>query len=165
MTTETPTDPWDDLAGPSTRAPRSLDTREKSERRRSWAPPTMLPDPIPQDGYVFKWVRSASRGTPDHSTYQKRIREGWEPVRAEDYPELMTEIGVELKTGLVEVGGLILCKMPSEMVKQRADYYRGVTVQQQSSAEEHYMRDSHELMRKVKGERNKRVFFDRPERS
>lgn len=154
-------DPWNDLAGPTTRAPRSLETREKSERQRAWAPPTLLPDPLPQDGKVFKWVRQGMRGTPDHSTYQKRLREGWEPVRTEDHPEMMTEIGVEQKTGLVEVGGLILCSMPAEMVKQRADYYRGVTKDQQTSAEEHYMRDQSELIQKIRGERNRVVFTDR----
>lgn len=157
MTTET-NDPWEALAEPATRTPRSLETRSNSERRKSWVPPTMLPDPEPQAGWVFKWVRAGSRGTDDKTNYQKRLREGWEPVDAAEHPEMMVMLNIGQHAGLVEVGGLILCKMPQEMVDQRTRYYRDRTVAELNSAEDTYMRDSDERMKKVLEKRRQVVF-------
>lgn len=156
---ETSSSPWDALEGPSTRTPRSLETRDRDTRVRVWSEPQILPDPIPEDGWVFKWVRATYSGNHDDKrNYQKRLREGWEPVRAEDHPEMMTEIGVEQKTGLVEVGGLILCKMPEEMRDQRQRYYQNRTNQILDAAEDSYMRDNDERMKKVLEKRRKVVF-------
>ena len=46
----------------------------------------MLDAPEPPPGYQFRWIREATRGQDDKSNMSKRIREGYEPVRAEDYP-------------------------------------------------------------------------------
>lgn len=158
MTTEIESNPWDALEGPSTRTPRSLETREVSARKTVWAPSSMLPDPIPEDGYTFKWVRSESRGVTDKINFQKRRREGWEPVRAEDHPEAIAGIGVEQQTGIVEIGGLVLCKMPTEMVEQRNRYYSDHAREVLDSAEQNYLRDSDERMRKVVENKRKVVF-------
>lgn len=153
-------DPWDDFGEKSTeRTPRALETRDNSQRARSWVEPTMLPDPQPQDGYVFKWVRTDTRNVADKTNYQKRIREGWEPVFAQDHPELMMQIGHD-GMGHVEVGGLILCKMPEEMVKQRREYYRRRTAAEMESADQQYLRDSDERMRKF-AERQRQTVFGR----
>lgn len=150
--------PWDDFASkPTERSPRALETRESSQRARSWVEPTMLPDPHPQDGYVFKWARTDSRGQADKINYQKRIREGWEPVNAEDHPELMMQIGHD-GHGRVEVGGLILCKMPEEMVAQRREHYRRRTAAEMESADQQYLRDSDERMRKFAEKQRQTVF-------
>ena len=151
--------PWDDfLTEPTVRSPRALQTREQSSRRRSWVEPTMLPDPLPQDGFVFKWVRTATRNVEDKANYQKRIREGWEPVDAADHPELMLELSVGQTSGKVEVGGLILCKMPEEMAEQRKDYYQRRTAAEMDSAENAYLRDSDERMKKFRENQRKTVF-------
>lgn len=159
MSSEIETSPWDSLEGPSTRAPRSLENRERSSRRQSWAPPQLLPDPIPQDGYVFKWVRSVyDRVRDDKANFQKRRREGWEPVRAEDHPELMMDLGVEQTSGLVETGGLVLCKMPEEFAQQRNAYYQDHANQQLEAAENSALRDNDERMRKFHEKRKQVVF-------
>jgi hypothetical protein len=151
--------PWDEIIEtPTARTPRSFENREQSSRRRSWVEPTMLPDPLPQDGYVFKWVRTATRNTEDKTNYQKRIREGWEPVDAADHPELMLELSVGQTSGKVEVGGLILCKMPEEMAEQRKDYYQRRTAAEMDSAENTYLRDSDERMKKFRENQRKTVF-------
>lgn len=156
--TET-SNPWDALVEPATRSPRSLETREHSERKKSWTAPSILPEPEPQDGYVFKWVRTGTRNQDDKLTYQKRIQEGWEPVVASDHPEIVTSIGgAASSNGHIERGGLILCKMPEEMVQQRQAHYAGVARAQETSAEEHYMRDSHELVKKIAQNTRKVVF-------
>lgn len=118
----------------------------------------MLPDPMPQDGYVFKWVRTATRNNEDKANYQKRIREGWEPVDAADHPELMMDLNVGQASGKVEVGGLILCKMPEEMAEQRKEYYQRRTAAEMDSAENSYLRDSDERMKKFMEKQRKTVF-------
>lgn len=155
---ETVQDPWNVLEGPATRAPRTLENRQNSERKRVWQPASILPDPVPQDGKTFKWCRAEIRNTSDKANFSKRLREGWEAVRAEDHPEMMAEWGSESKTGLIENGGLILCWMPTEMVEQRRKHFmektRGIT----EAAEDNYMRDSDERMRKVAEKRRQIVF-------
>lgn len=152
-------DPWDALEAPATREPRSLDKRGSSERKRSWVEPSLLPEPEPQDGWVFKWVRVSSRGTDDKLNVDKRFREGWEQVRAEDHPEILAAWHMPAnKTGVIESGGLVLCKMPQEMVDQRNAEYLRRTQANASSAEEHYMRDQGELIKKFAENRRKRMF-------
>lgn len=158
MTTET-TDPWDALEEPSTRTPRSLETREKSTRIGEWKEKAILPEPVARDGWTFKWVRAEyGRGISDKQNYNISLRSGWEPVRAEDHPEIMDEWRLDQKSGLIETGGLILCKMPTEMVKQRTEHFRKLTEAGLTSAEEHYMRDTHELVQKVKNSKRSIVF-------
>lgn len=151
-------DPWDTLEGSSTRTPRSLETREKSTAKRVWQEPSLLPDPAPADGWVFKWIRTSSRGTEDKLNVDKRFREGWEMVRSEDHPEILEAWHMPAKSGFIESGGLVLCKMPEEMVEQRREYYRRRTQDGLRSAEEHYMRDSHELVKKIADNKRKVVF-------
>ncbi len=149
--------PWDELVEPATRTPRSLETRENSERKRTWSAPSTLPEIQPRDGWSHKWVRTDIRGVADKPTYGKRLREGWEPIDIADYPEL-NSFAEGRTSGKVEVGGLIACRMPSEMVSDRNKYYRGISQQQESSAEEHYMRDSNELVKKI-ASNSRRVVF------
>jgi len=95
------------------RTPRTNTTRTVEQRPTdSWKPASILPDPKPQDGYVFRWIKTALLGQSDNTHVSKMFREGWEPVRAEDHPELMLEsdIGSQFK-GNIEVGGLLLCKL------------------------------------------------------
>lgn len=157
-------DPWAALEEPSTRTPRSLETREKTARRDGWKEPTLLPDPTPRDGLVFKWVRSSARGNDDKVNVDKRFREGWEPVRAEEHPEILQEWRMEQKTGIIEFGGLILCSMPEEYVATRNNTYLERARVELNSAEEHYMRDNDEIIKKFKESRRATAFSDRKSR-
>lgn len=150
-------DPFAALSAPTVRTPRSQETRENTEPKRSWTQPSILPEIPFRDGWVAKWVRTDTRGAPDKTNVSKRLREGWEPIDLVDYPELWTFSGGE-ERGNLEVGGLIACRMPAEMVQQRNDHYRGVAKQQETSAEEHYMRDPGELVKKFNESSRKVVF-------
>lgn len=154
--------PWDDFGSkPSERLPRSLETRERTQRERSWTEPSILPDVAPRDGLVFKWVRTGTRNTPDKTNMQKRLREGWTPVMARSYPELVVDLGFDPDdnaSGHIEIGGLILCSMPEEMVAQRRAHYDSRTNEVLTSADENYMRDSNELMKKFVERRSRAVF-------
>ena len=70
------------------RTPRDLETRAKAERPKAWMPPQTLPDPNPEPGYAFRWIRISTLGNSDPSNVSAKLREGWEPVKASDHPEV-----------------------------------------------------------------------------
>ena len=141
------------------RTPRALETREQETRQMTWAPASTLPVPQEQEGYKFRWIRRSMLGQEDPTNVSKKRREGWEPVRSEDHPELALYLDQNARTsGLVEVGGLILCKMPAEMVKQRSDYYAKATQQQADAVDNSFMRENDPRMPLYK-EKNSKVTF------
>ena len=118
---------------------RDLTTREKSARA-VYVPPTNLPDPTPEPGYVYRWVATHVLGQSEVTNVSRRMREGWEPVKAADHPELMLEGNA--KTGNVELGGLMLCKMPRERAQARDDYYANQNRAQMESVDNSFMRNN-----------------------
>ena len=125
------------------RIKRDSETRETKTRTRSWQRPEVLPSPTPQDGYEFHWVRVATQGQVDATNVSSKLREGWEPVRAEDHPEItMGTVETERFADNVVIGGLMLCKAPSELVQERTDYYNNQTKSQMSSVDNNLMREN-----------------------
>lgn len=120
------------------RTPRELVSREKSARA-VYVPPSALPDPTPEPGYVYRWVATHVMGNADPTNVSKKMREGWEPVKAEDHPELGL---LASKTGNVEIGGLMLCKMTKEQAQARDEYYAKQANAQMESVDNHYMRNN-----------------------
>ena len=107
------------------RTNRELETREKTVAKRSWEAPDVLPKPNPEPGYEFKWVRIATLGNVDAPNISSSFREGWEPCKATDHPEItLATIENERFKDNVVIGGLLLCKMPEEMLAQRAAYFK-----------------------------------------
>ncbi len=121
------------------RSPRDLKSREKSARA-VYVPPSNLPDPTPEPGWVYHWVATHVLGQADPTNVSKKMREGWEPVKAEDHPELML-LGNE-KTGNVEIGGLMLCKMTVEQYRARQTYYNNQAQGQMDSVDNHFLRNN-----------------------
>jgi hypothetical protein len=143
----------------SNRAPRELETREKAERPKQWMPPQLLPDPTPEPGYAYRWIRIASLGKDDATNISGKLREGWEPVRAADHPEIRLFGSSNPKfPDCVEVGGLLLCKTPVEFTEQRNDYYRNQAEAQMNSVDNTYMRENDPRMPMFK-ERKSTVTF------
>ena len=71
------------------RTNRDAESREVETRASdSWLPASVLPNPAPQDGWVFRWVRTSTLGHADNTNVSQKFREGWVPVKAEDHPEL-----------------------------------------------------------------------------
>lgn len=120
------------------RTPRDLTSREK-QARYVYAPPSALPDPEPQPGYVYRWIATHVMGQADPTNVSKKLREGWEPVKAEDHPELML---LGSKSGNVEIGGLMLCKMAKEKAQARDEYYAQQTKAQSDSVDNNFMRQN-----------------------
>ena len=121
-----------------TRTPRDLTTRDKTARV-VYAPPSTLPTPNPEPGMTFRWVATHQLGQATHTNVSKRLREGWVPVKAEDHPELMVAGNA---SGNVEIGGLMLCKMPTERVEARTEFYNRTAQDQMASVDNSFMRES-----------------------
>lgn len=144
------------------RTPRDLKTRDKEERVKRWAPPAMLPDPEPRPGYVHRWIRISMVGQADNQNFSMRAREGWEPVRAEEYPEL-TDL-VDLQTtwgqrGNIEVGGLLLCRCAEELMRQRDAHYEAQAEMQMEAVDNALMRESDPRMPIHRPERKSTTTF------
>jgi|TARA_R100000664_G_scaffold13713_1_gene21807 hypothetical protein len=131
------------------RTQREFKTREKTTRKKTWAPPTQLPDPKPERGFSFRWVRVSLLGQEDARNVSIRFREGWEPVKSEEHPELVAAYGLTSnvnKSGNIESGGLMLCKIPTEVVDSRTDYYQTQNRQQLESVDNNFMRENNPRM-------------------
>ena len=127
----------------SDRNSRSAETRASQTRRTPWAPPSMLAAPEPPPGYKFRWIREATRGQDDKSNMPKRIREGYEPVRAEDYPEFEAPtIESGSQKGVIGVGGLILAKVPVETADERNAYFADQAKSAMDGVDNNFMRES-----------------------
>jgi hypothetical protein len=127
------------------RTDRELQSRERTSRSNnySYKPASQLPDPNPQDGYTFRWVRTAIMGQSDSRNVSTQRRDGYEPVRAEDHPELMLSMDHHSgASGNVEIGGLMLCKAPTEKIEARQAYYEDVNNQQIRSVDNSFMREN-----------------------
>ena len=125
------------------RTSRSAETRAKTARRKPWQPPSMLDAPEAPPGYKHRGVRAEVRGHDDRANMSKRIREGFEPVRAEEYPNFDAPTIEDGKhAGVIGVGGLILAKIPEETVDERNDYFQGKTAEQLQGVDNDLMREA-----------------------
>ena len=139
-----------------------IERQTESRPSDSWVPQSSLPVPEPKDGWVFRWIRTSSLGRSDNTNVSRQFREGWEPVRAEDHPELkiMSDHNSQFK-GNVEVGGLLLCKAPMEKMKQREKYYQEVADRQIEGVDRSFLRENDPRMPLLNPERSTRSTFGR----
>lgn len=141
------------------RTPRSAETRDKTQRRKPWAPPSRLDAPDPPAGYAHRWIRVAMRGEDDKINVHQKLREGWEPVRADEYPEFEAPTIDEGRyAGVIGNGGLMLCRMPEETAQERAEYYGNRTREQMQAVDQDLMKDEHPSM-PISRDRRSRVSF------
>lgn len=120
------------------RTPRDLVSRDKNARS-VYVPPSSLPDPTPEPGYSFRWIATHVNGTAHHTNVSRQMRDGWEPVKAVDHPELMI---VGSANGNVEIGGLMLCKQPSDRTDARKQYFDKHASEQMESVDNSFMRNN-----------------------
>lgn len=125
----------------SNRAPRK--TREQDERPKVWQPASMLPEPDKQAGYAYRWVRVSTLGQNDARNISSKLREGWEAVRIEEQPQFRMLVDPDSRfKDNIEVAGLLLCKAPVELMKQRKDYFAQKNQAQMESVDSNFMRES-----------------------
>ena len=93
---------------------REGETREAGVRKKAWKRPEVLVTPDPEDGWEFRWIRVSTQGNLDATNVSSKLREGWVPVKAEEYPQfVIMHNEVERFKDNVVMGGLMLCKAPA----------------------------------------------------
>ena len=142
---------------------RESNTRVKETRKKDWTPPSSLDAPAAPQGYAHRWIRTATAGFEDAANVSKKLREGWEFVKAET---LLSEIGPNeypvlhegKHAGLVGIGGLVLARIPLEILKSRAEYFRKITQDRTDAIDRDLMKEQHPDM-PINIERQSRVTF------
>ncbi len=138
---------------------RASQSRAKTAKKTTWTPPSSLDAPPAPDGYHHRWIRAETMGFNDTKNMSGKIRSGYELVRADEYP------GTEYPTvqdgkykGVIGVGGLLLARIPVEVVKSREQYFNNMTQDADTAIERDLMKEQHPGM-PINAERQSRVTF------
>ena len=125
------------------RKPRELENRTMAERPKQWSPPELLPEPDMQPGYKYRWIRVSLMNNADPRNLSSMIRQGYEAVKLSEQPkfQLLVDPNSRFKDN-IEIGGLLLCKIPVEFVEQRNSHYSNLSRQQSEAVDNNFMRQS-----------------------
>jgi len=138
---------------------RASSTRSKTERPKVWTPPSSLDAPPAPDGFRHRWIRAESLGFSDTKNVSARLREGFELVRADEYPGTQYPVITDGKyAGVIGVGGLLLARISEEIAKQRAAYIDSLSKGQDEAVEHDLMKEQHKSM-PINVDRQSRVTF------
>lgn len=142
---------------------RESEQRSKDVRNKPWTPPSSLDAPPPPAGFKHRWLRAESMGFQDTGNMSKKLREGWELVRADELeqqigPNDYPVISEGKNAGVVGVGGLLLARIPEEIVESRKDYFRTKTKGQMDAVDHDLMKEQRPEM-PINIERQSRVTF------
>jgi len=146
---------------PIKRASRASTERGKKAVRKPWAPPSMLEAPPAPDGFKHRWIRAETRGFNDSKNVSAKMREGWELVRKDEYPDFESPVVDTGKyQGVFGVGGLLLARIPVETVAERTAYFNGRNRDQMEAVDSDMLRENaHSSMAISKPDRQSRVTF------
>jgi len=138
---------------------RESETREKVSRRKPWAPPSSLDAPPAPAGFKHRWIRAEVVGQLDNKNVSARLREGWEFVRADEYPDTeWPQLDSGKYNGVIAVGGLMLARIPNETVNERNAYFHQLTKDKDEAISNDPLKDQHPSM-PISSERSTRVSF------
>ena len=138
---------------------RASQTREKTLRKKVWTPPTSLDAPPAPKGYRHQWIRAEILGHQDTSNIARNLREGYELVRADEYPDQdFPSMNEGRYAGMIGVGGLLLARIPEEIALQIDEYYKKQTQNKEEAVNNNLMKEQHPSMRFSK-EADTRVTF------
>ena len=141
------------------RSSRNKDTRKASTRPVQWRPANKLHAPDAPDGFVHRWIRAETLGQEDKSNVHRRLQEGFELVRADEYNETDYAVVQDGKyKGVIGQGGLVLARVPEEIAKQYAAYYQQQAREQNEAFDNDLMKEEHPSM-PISVDRNTRVTF------
>ena len=138
---------------------RASQTRAKAESKKVWSPPNSLDAPPAPTGYRHQWIRSEILGASDAKNIASSLREGWELVRADEYPESnYPSIHEGRYAGVIGVGGLLLARIPEEIALQIDAYYKKHNDAKEEAVDNNLMKEQHPSM-PFNSERQTRVTF------
>jgi hypothetical protein len=121
----------------------------------------MLDAPPAPDGFKHRWIRAEVRGFDDQKNISAKMREGWELVRKDEYPDFESPVVDSGKyEGVFGVGGLILARIPVETIAERESYFNKRSLDQQEAVDHDMMRENqHSSMAINKPDRQSKVTF------
>ena len=138
---------------------RASQTRDKVKKPTTWTPPSSLDAPPAPEGYRHRWIRVEVLGFDDTKNVSGKLREGWELVRADQYPEQdFPSMTTGKYSGVIGVGGLVLARIPEEIAQQREAYYQDQTKQRDEAVNNDVLKEQHPSM-PINQERQTRVTF------
>ncbi|MEE8323256.1 MAG: hypothetical protein V3R57_06515 [Candidatus Bathyarchaeia archaeon] len=126
---------------------RASQTREKTQRKKVWTPPSYLDTPNAPAGFRHRWVRVEILGYVDTKNIQGRLRSGYELVRADEYPEEdYAAIPDGKYKGIIGHGGLVLTRVPEEIARQRSEYFKRLSTEQIEAVDNRLREEQHKSM-------------------
>ena len=138
---------------------RASQTRENSAKKKTWTPPSSLDAPPAPTGFRHQWIRAESMGFQDTKNVAASLREGYELVRADEYPESNYPVETEGRyAGVIGVGGLLLARIPEEIAQQIDAYYAQQTADKEEAINNDLMKEQHPSM-PINNDRQTRVTF------
>jgi len=138
---------------------RASETRDKTKKPVTWAPPSSLDAPPAPDGFRHRWIRVETLGMDDTKNVAGKLREGWELVRSDEYPEgNFPAMTTGKYSGVFGVGGLVLARIPEEIALSREAYYQKQTKERDEAVNNDVLKDQHPSM-PINQDRQTRVTF------
>jgi len=142
-----------------TKTSRASQTRSKQERPKVWTPPSSLDAPPAPDGYKHRWIRAETMGFDDTKNMSAKIRSGYELVRADEYADTDYPTITDGKyKGVIGDGGLLLARIPDEIVESRKAYFAKQTQDKNDAIDNDLMKEQHPSM-PINSDRQTRVTF------
>ena len=138
---------------------RASQTREKTSQKKVWSPPSSLDAPPAPNGFKHRWLRAESMGFDDSSNMSAKLRSGYELVRADQYPDTdYPSVQTGKYQGVIGVGGLLLARIPEEIVESRKDYFAKQVEDKNNAIDNDLMKEQHPSM-PINNDRQTRVTF------
>ena len=137
---------------------RASQTKVK-EQKKVWTPPSSLDAPPAPDGFKHRWIRAESMGFDDSSNMSAKLRSGFELVRADEYSDIdYPTVNDGKYKGVIGVGGLLLARIPDEIVESRKEYFAQQTQDRNDAIDNDLMKEQHPSM-PINNDRQTRVTF------
>jgi hypothetical protein len=140
---------------------RASSTRAKTAKKTTWTPPNSLDAPPAPHGFRHRWIRTEVLGFDDTKNVASKLREGWELVRADEYPDSAYPT-MDHKSGkysgVIGVGGLVLARIPEGIAKSREQYFQKLTKERDEAVNNDLLKEQHPSM-PINQDRQTRVTF------
>jgi len=142
------------MSEPQTRTTREVSQRDNAVRglqernpedfrKYQWKPADALPMPAAPPGMHYRYVRRSIRGEEDVNNFGRYMREGWVTVPLADHPELATSVDTNARnSGMIQIGDLILCKIPMEVKLARDAHFNNMNARQMEAVDNNLMREN-----------------------
>jgi len=130
------------------RTSRESNSKVSKEAKKLWAPPSSLDAPPAPNGYAHRWVRTSVQGFEDTANVSKKLREGWDFVKVDQIKEEIGENKFPFYTegqyqGCIGIGGLVLARIPIEILEARAEYFQKITQERMNAVDNDLMKEQH----------------------